>query len=434
MGTRLRDNSNRPKPLTLVLGLSLAERIVCTFQKDLGVRRFLVVVGYEAETVKAHFHDICAGRGVKVEFAEAEHWSLGNGASALAAKGLTGDSPFFLAMSDHLFDPEIGKMLIRHKPADGQACLAVDGNKNGNFDFDDVTRVKIKKGCIIEIAKSLDDWDAADTGLFLSTPGIFDGLERAAAKGLNGLSDGMRELARDKRAIAVDVTGHGWLDVDTPEALREAESRLLRTERGKTSDGPVSRLINRPISRWLTGFLVRTAITPNQISLVSWLLSVIAALTFTLGGYAALAVGGAIAQLASIIDGCDGEIARLKRMESEFGGWFDAVLDRYADAFLLFGLLWHTLPAPGDPTVLAIGFAAIVGAFMNSYTADKYDGLMARKLSGRRHFRLGRDVRVLVIFVGALLNQPLLILIVIAILTNAEVLRRIVLCRQATTS
>ncbi len=54
------------------------------------------------------------------------------------------------------------------------------------------------------------------------------------------------------------------------------------------------------------------------------------------------AAGGVVAQVTSIIDGCDGEIARLKRLESDFGAWSDAVLDRDADAFLLFGLLWHS--------------------------------------------------------------------------------------------
>ena len=49
-----------------------------------------------------------------------------------------------------------------------------------------------------------------------------------------------------------------------------------------------------------------------------------------------------VAQVSSIIDGCDSEIARLKRLERDFGAWFDAVLDRYADAFLQFGLLQHS--------------------------------------------------------------------------------------------
>ena len=126
------------------------------------------------------------------------------------------------------------------------------------------------------------------------------------------------------------------------------------------------------------------------------------------GGYPALASGGALAQLASVIDGCDGEVARLKRCESEFGGWFDAVLDRYADAVLLFGLMWHEFSATGTDLSVVLGFAAIVGSFLNSYTADKYDGLMARRLQGASYFRLGRDVRVFVVFLGAVLNQSLI--------------------------
>ena len=53
---------------------------------------------------------------------------------------------------------------------------------------------------------------------------------------------------------------------------------------------------------------------------------------------------------------------------------------------------------------VVFGFVAIVGSFLTSYTADKYDGLMARRLRGASYFRLGRDVRVFVIFLGAILN------------------------------
>jgi len=147
-----------------------------------------------------------------------------------------------------------------------------------------------------------------------------------------------------------------------------------------------------------------------------------------MGGYPALALGGLIAQFASIIDGCDGEVARLKLSESKSGGWFDAVLDRYADAFLLFGLTWHAFSVNNTYLSLVIGFAAIVGSFMISYTADKYDGLMARKLQGAVYFRLGRDIRVFIIFLGALFNHPLFALIVIALIMNIEVVRRIFVC------
>jgi CDP-L-myo-inositol myo-inositolphosphotransferase len=224
-----------------------------------------------------------------------------------------------------------------------------------------------------------------------------------------------------------------WLDVDTPDALREAERRLMRDQGRKTRDGPVSRHLNRPVSQWLSRYLVRTTVTPNQISLISWMLSCVAAGLMALGGYPALAAGGALAQLASVIDGCDGEIARLKHSRSEFGGWFDAVLDRYADAILLFGLMWHEFAATGTHLSVVLGFAAIVGSFLNSYTADKYDGLMAQRLQGAAYFRLGRDVRVFVIFIGALLNLPLVTLGVVALVMNVEVVRRIVVCASADT-
>ena len=432
LGSRLRPQTKTLKPLTRVLHLTLAERSVCTLM-DAGVRRFLVTVGHETETVRAHFSDIARRRGVAIEFVEAESWEGGNGSSALAAKGRTGNAPFFLVMTDHLFDPGIARALADDPPTPGEMRLAVDRDKNAIFDLDDVTRVKIEDGHIKEIDKTLDDWDAGDTGIMLCTSGLFEGLERAAACNKHGLSDGLRELAREGRARIVDVTGMSWLDVDTPEDLREAERRLMRDQGRKTRDGPVSRHLNRPVSRWLTRYLVRTSVTPNQISLASWMLSCIAAGLMALSGYPALAAGGALAQLASIIDGCDGEIARLKRSQSEFGGWFDAVLDRHADAVLLFGLMWHEFASTGTNLSIVLGFAAIVGSFLNSYTADKYDGLMAKTLQGASYFRLGRDVRVFIIFLGALLNLPLVTLGVVALVMNIEVVRRIVVCARADT-
>jgi CDP-L-myo-inositol myo-inositolphosphotransferase len=429
LGSRLRPEAKAPKPLTRLLGLTLAERVVCILL-SVGIRKFLVTLGHEAETVRAHFVDIARRRGATIDFVEAEGWQQGNGASALAAKGRTSEAPFFLVMVDHHFDPEMARTLANDPPAPGQMCLAIDRDKDTIFDLDDVTRVKIDDGRIKEIDKTLDDWDAGDTGVMLCTPALFEGLERAAARNRHGLSDGLRELAGEGRARTVDVTGLPWLDVDTPEALREAERRLMRDQGRKTRDGPVSRHLNRPVSRWLSRYLVRTSLTPNQTSLISCLLSCVAAGLMALNGYPALAAGGALAQLASVIDGCDGEIARLKYSQSEFGGWFDAVLDRYADAVLLFGLMWHEFAAEGTGLAILLGFAAIVGSFLNSYTADKYDGVMAQRLQGASYFRLGRDVRVLFIFLGAILNQPLLALGVVTVVMNVEVVRRIMISRR----
>jgi CDP-L-myo-inositol myo-inositolphosphotransferase len=139
-------------------------------------------------------------------------------------------------------------------------------------------------------------------------------------------------------------------------------------------------------------------------------------------------LGGLLAQFASVIDGCDGEVARLKCQGSLYGGWLDAVLDRYADAFLLFGLTWHVYTYKMDGFVLLVGFLAIIGSFMVSYTADKYDNRMRTRWS--KASRVGRDIRVFLIFLGALLNQVYLTLVVLALVMNIEAIRRVIVCRD----
>ncbi|MGB2982942.1 MAG: CDP-alcohol phosphatidyltransferase family protein, partial [Candidatus Bipolaricaulia bacterium] len=116
---------------------------------------------------------------------------------------------------------------------------------------------------------------------------------------------------------------------------------------------------------------------------------------------------------------------------SDFGGWFDAVLDRYADSFLLFGLTWHLMAVRASNWVLLAGFMAIIGSFMLSYTADKYDNLMRERIKtgGKAGLRMGRDVRVFLIFLGAATNLVLPVLVVIAVVMNLETVRRVRIAR-----
>ena len=437
-GSRLFAAARRPKPLTPLLGLTLLERAMLFFH-DLGVRRLIVVTGHRAEEVAAHARDIAARRGLNVTVAQAADWQKGNGASALAAADALSreEGPFFLTMTDHLLDANMARALAALPLPAGAVRLATDASPGGIFDVADTTKVRLEKDeqgelFIRAIGKDIAPWNAADTGLFLCTHGLFEALRAAAAQGRHTLSDAMMWLAARNLALAADVSGARWLDVDTPEALREAERRLLAQERGKAHDGPVSRYINRPLSRLISARLSRLPVTPNQITLLSFALALLAAWLMAQPGWLLLATGGLLAQLSSVIDGCDGEIARLKHLKSDFGGWLDAVLDRYADGALLFGLTWHAMQAAqaaggSGHAALLWGFAAIIGSFVNSYTADKYDGLMRARLGAQQAqaFRMGRDVRIFLIMLGALLNVPLFALIILALVMNAEVARRI---------
>ena len=426
-GERLRMHAGaRPKPLIDLLGISLAERVVRGLLTAAPIEKIVVSLGYEADRVRAHFESIGSRCGVSMEFITVANWQIGNGASALAAEPVTGMESFLLTMSDHVFTPDLISDLIADPPCPGGIRLAVDRDRSTIFDLDDVSRVQLSGECITAIGKSLASWDAADTGVFYCSAGLYDGLRQAAAKGEHSLSGGVATLAASGRASGVDVTGRWWKDVDSPAALRDAEEHMLRVGGGKQNDGPVARYLNRPVSRRLTRWLVRTSASPNQLSLIVFGLACTAAACMAAGPYWLLVAGGLLAQLSSIFDGSDGEVARLRFEQSEFGGWFDAVLDRYADAILLFGLAWHAMHTNTAGLYVAAGFAAVMGTFLNSYTADKYDGLMRDRIGGR--FRIGRDVRVLLVAAGSVSNQALVTLWLIALLMNGEVVRRIIVC------
>ena len=425
-GSRLRRRADS-KPLFPFLGMPLIERTIRS-ARAAGADDFVVVTGHGERRLRAFLEKLSHRLEVPIATVHNPRWrEAGNGASVLAAEGVL-EEPFLLLMADHLFDPELVRRLIDAGVPEGGLRLAVDGDRhNPLVDPEDVTRVRREGDRIVEIGKGLQWYDGFDTGLFLATPGLFAALREAEAEGDTSLSGGVRRLAARGRALALEVGGGFWCDLDDEAALERAEKALLARARGKDRDGPVSRWLNRPLSIRLSRWLARLPVTPNQISLFSFGLSLAAAGLFMLGGYPALAAGGVLAQVASIVDGCDGEIARLKHLGSDYGGWLDAVLDRYADAFLLFGLTWHLLHAGGGDAALVAGFLAIVGSFMVSYTADKYDGLMREK--GGSRFRIGRDVRVFALFLGAVLNQVFAVLVLIAAVMNLETLRRLVVCR-----
>tara|TARA_R110002072_G_scaffold46555_6_gene128692 strand:- start:1347 stop:3233 length:1887 start_codon:yes stop_codon:yes gene_type:complete len=227
MGSRLFPNASLPKPLVPAAGATLGERIVTTLRDALGIERFVVTLGHEADMVRSYFTSLAERMGLPpMSFVMAADWAKGNGASALAAAEVLAGEPFILSMCDHLYDPALPLSLAAVPPAPGTMILAVDRDKSGIMDLDDVMKVRLDGDAIAGISKTLEEWDAADTGVMYCTDGLFEGLRLAAAEGRHGLADGLRELAGLGRARVTDVTGNWWLDVDTPEALHVAEARF----------------------------------------------------------------------------------------------------------------------------------------------------------------------------------------------------------------
>ena len=95
----------------------------------------------------------------------------------------------------------------------------------------------------------------------------------------------------------------------------------------KPQDGFVSRFLNRPISSRITRLLVRFPIRPTAFTASIFVLPLVAGVFFLHGSYLSILMGAAIFQVFSILDGCDGEIARAKNLESKFGERLDNLCD-----------------------------------------------------------------------------------------------------------
>ncbi len=428
-GSRLRQKGDS-KPLIPILGIPLIERVIRSAM-EAGADEFYVVIGWQSDLVRDFLERLAKRLAIRIMPLVNEDWEKENGLSVLRARDVL-QEPFLLLMADHLFDPELVRALTTLSLPDGEVALVVDSDiHNTLIDMDDVTLVRVKNGKICDIGKGITAFNGFDTGIFLCSSAIFEALEQNMEKdGDTTLSGAIRVLAEEGRAKAISSSSF-WIDVDDPASFKRAEKALLDRLRDKPTDGPVSRYLNRPLSVMFSRHLVKLNITPNQISLFSFLCSLVAAGLFVIGGYISLLIGGVLAQFASIIDGCDGEVARLKYQSSDFGGWFDAVLDRYAGAFLLFGLTWHLLAREANGWVLFTGFMAIIGSFMLSYTADKYDNMMRERIKagGEAGLRMGRDVRVFLIFLGAATNMVLPVLVIIAVVMNVETMRRVRVAR-----
>jgi phosphatidylglycerophosphate synthase len=125
----------------------------------------------------------------------------------------------------------------------------------------------------------------------------------------------------------------------------------------------------RHLSYRLTPILLKTSITPNQITTISLLLGLICAACFTRGNWIAGIIGGLLLVASYTFDNCDGEIARLKNMSSEFGAKLDDMSDWIVDASFFAALGYGTAQVNGQQFWFWLGLAAAAGAFID-YIVD----------------------------------------------------------------
>jgi len=220
-GSRMAARSGEmPKPLVNMNGKPLLEHVMAD-ARQAGIERFVIVIGYQGQTIRRWYE----GRpvdGIDVTWIVNPDYRKDNGISVLCAKNVIREN-FLLLMADHIFEPETARLLLQQSPGTDEVILGVDPNIGRVFDLNDATKVRLKDDRVVEIGKSLQNYNALDTGMFHCSPALFDWLHVAAMNGNCSLSDGLRLMAQKGTFRGFNIGGAHWQDVDTPEALDYAQ-------------------------------------------------------------------------------------------------------------------------------------------------------------------------------------------------------------------
>jgi phosphatidylglycerophosphate synthase len=247
----------------------------------------------------------------------------------------------------------------------------------------------------------LGDWKGEEAGLVLTagqTPvgacvlGISSALTFAASVQSNASSTSQLERwllstqgLTQQALTRIEVPADRWQFVCTEPERMQAE-RKLDGWLIKPTDGIFARF-NRRISIPISRQLIRLPITPNMVSLFTLGVSFLSGLYFAMGGYRHMLAGALLGLFASILDGCDGEVARLTLQESEFGCWLETVCDYLYYLFMFAGMTIGLLRSSGTRVYLYLGCILAFGAVMSFVTT----ALQRRRLTaaGRPEQLLG---------------------------------------------
>ncbi len=198
--------------------------------------------------------------------------------------------------------------------------------------------------------------------------------EIVALAASEGVGDALRKLGESSEDATVRV-----IPVCDEAGRRRLENTLL-TRLVKDTEGMMSRLVNRRISLAVTRRLMNRSVTPNRMTWISMGIGLFGALFFLLPGQGAQVTGASLFLLHSILDGCDGELARLKFLESRAGGIFDYWSDNivHVAVFACIGIGWAI--HGGDLWAGLLSLLAVAGTLISAWLV--FDHTMRGKKAG----------------------------------------------------
>jgi len=409
----------KPKCLIKILGLTLIERLLYEF-KECGIQEVIIVIGYKGNLIEEKVQSLNL-KDIDITFVINNNWEQGNKSSLRAALDyIKEDEYFLLVMSDHIYDPQLLKDAT-NKLKEKQITIFCSAEKENN-NFEEASRVQVIEDKVIAVGKEIKS-DLIDCGIMVLRKDIANIIDKGLLKG--EVSEAITLYAKNTDIKVSKFDKYYWHDIDTYIDYQLAKKKILKSLITKR-DGLISRKLNRLVSLRITGLISNYKIKPTIISILSFLLGIVSAILFITGK---TIWGGIAAQLSSITDGVDGEIARAKFLRSKYGSYIESILDRYADAAIIMGMAFYSLRSEGYEAVLVVALIALLGSVMSMITKEKfqseygipynsvYDGWI-------QYIPASRDGRLFVVFLGGLLDQVFIALIILAILSNFQALYR----------
>jgi CDP-diacylglycerol--glycerol-3-phosphate 3-phosphatidyltransferase len=166
----------------------------------------------------------------------------------------------------------------------------------------------------------------------------------------------------------------------------------------------------------IASFLLKLGLTPNTVTIIGCLGTLTAAVLIARGS---LTWGGILVLFWVVFDAFDGSMARLSGKTSKFGAFLDSTLDRYAELFILGGLLFYFMQQQ-QPIIVMVTFAAAGGSLMVSYTRARAQSLGYEAKIGM----LSRVERFIVLIPCLLFHVPLAAVVILAVFTNITAIQR----------
>ncbi len=186
--------------------------------------------------------------------------------------------------------------------------------------------------------------------------------------------------------------------------------------------------IARHITLPMVALLAKTPITPNALTVVSFLVTFAAAVLITTGH---LFIGGLVVLFASVFDILDGALARSTNRVTRFGAALDSTLDRLAEGVIFVGLM---LVYARERSLAGVGLVglALISSLMVSYVRARAEGLGLECQVGI----FTRSERIIVLVLGLLLSRFDYVLeaalLVIVVFSSITVGQRLFLVWQKT--